>query len=92
MGKAAIRLLNEGNPESALLLIEEACRINHNRLGHVEGLEYVKALCLARLDRYADALMFARQDHVYNLANRDKSEALVKQLEDVSHIGSIGIM
>lgn len=81
LGRSAVRLLNEGNNSAALALITEALRKNINRRNRVDGLEYLKSVCLARLKRYPEALVAARQDRDCNPVNRDKSETLIQQLE-----------
>ncbi|HYA86314.1 MAG TPA: 6-hydroxymethylpterin diphosphokinase MptE-like protein [Nitrospirota bacterium] len=80
LGERAIQLMNSGDNQAALVLIDEALRTNINRQIRAEGLEYLKALCLARLNRFSEALICARQDFSCNPSNRDKSDVLIRQL------------
>lgn len=81
--RTALRLTNEGDTISARILIDESMRRNLNRQDRVAGLQYLKAICLAREKRYAEALIFARQDNHCNPANRSNSQELIRQLESV---------
>jgi hypothetical protein len=83
LGTAAIRLMNAGDLESADALLDEAMKCNINTTRRALGLHYTKALCLARLGKYAEALIHARCDHTANTENRDKSEPLIRELEDI---------
>jgi hypothetical protein len=78
---AAIELLNGGDAAGALVLVQAALARNVGRPDRVEGLEYVKALCLARLGRVGEAIVLARQDRLVNPGNRHKSETLLAELE-----------
>jgi hypothetical protein len=80
--RSAIRLMNDGENPSALILLDESIRRNINRPDRVAGLEYLKALCLARQNRFSEALVFARQDYHGNPANRAKSELLIRELHE----------
>src|ERR1039457_1091916 len=62
LAQAAVGLIESGDDRSALVLLDEAIRHNVNRNEKVEGLYYLKAACLAKLGRYHEALLFARQD------------------------------
>jgi len=77
---SAIRLMNDGENPSALILLDESIRRNINRPDWIAGLEYLKALCLARQNRFSEALVLARQDYHGNPANRAKSEILIREL------------
>jgi hypothetical protein len=81
----AIRLIEADDFQSALILLDEAIHQNINRNDRVQGLFYLKAACLAKLRRYDDALLFARQDHVCNPDNRGISSILIRQLEEVTN-------
>ena len=78
---AAIEKLNAGDAATALVLVDAALARNVVRPDRVEGLEYVKALALAKLGRTAEALVMARQDRLVNPANAAKSQTLVEELE-----------
>jgi hypothetical protein len=80
LGRTAVRLMNAGEHASALVLLDEALKHNVNNRRKVDGLEYVKALCLARLGRYGQAMLFARTDYERNALNRQHSGILVKQI------------
>ncbi len=81
LGRAAIRLMEERDAPSARVLIERALRCNVNRPAKVLGLDYLMAVCLARMGRYPEAARYARQDHEGNPGNRERSSLLVAQLE-----------
>jgi len=81
----AIRLIEADDFRSALILLDEAIHQNINRNDRVQGLFYLKAACLAKLRRYDEALLFARQDHACNLDNRGISSLLINQLEEVAN-------
>ncbi|NTU42812.1 MAG: hypothetical protein HGA78_07120 [Nitrospirales bacterium] len=81
LGEAAVRLMNSGDNESALVLLDEALRGNTNNKERVDGLEYLKAVCLARLRRFDQALILARRDYRRNPSNREKSERFVREIE-----------
>ena len=78
---AAIERLNAGDPATALVLADAALARNVGAADRVEGVEYVKALCLARLGRLGEALLLARLDARLNPANRLNSERLAGELE-----------
>jgi hypothetical protein len=78
---AAIERLNAGDAATALVLADAALTRNVGRTDRVEGVEYVKALCLARLGRLDDALVLARLDAHLNPGNRASAERLVGELE-----------
>jgi hypothetical protein len=83
LGTAAIRLMNEGDAESADALLNEALKFNINTAHHIKGLYYLKALCLAKLEHHEKALLFAHVDHTSNPSNRGKSEPLIRELEGI---------
>lgn len=85
LADTAINLISAGNYRSALLLLDEAIRQNTNRNDKVQGLYYLKATCLAKLCRYGEALLLARQDHACNPGNRETSSLLIRQLEEVAN-------
>lgn len=91
LGTAVIQLMNAGDHVSADALLDEAIRHNINTPQRVEGLRYVKALCVAKFGKYEDALIQARCDYTTNPSNRDKSEPLIQQLESVCGIQTGGI-
>lgn len=81
--EAAIGMIDAGDHQSALVLLERAQEININHQERVEGIEYLKAICLVNMGRYHEALMLARQDYSCNPSNRENSDALMLQLENV---------
>ncbi len=81
----AIAMIDEEDYQSALVLLEQGLRNNINRFHKVEGIEYLKAFCLAKLCRYDEALILARQDHACNPGNREISSLLIRQLEEVTN-------
>jgi len=92
LGAAAIRLMSAGDHQSADALLDVAMKCSINALRHVEGLYYLKALCLANLGNCAEALLFARSDYAGNPSNREKSEQLVRQLEGMCSAQTGGIL
>jgi len=92
IGTAAVRLMNAGDHESAHVLLNEATKCNINTPRRVEGLHYLKALCLAKFREYEAALIEARCDQANNPSNRDKSALLIRQLESVCGIQAGGIL
>jgi len=81
----AISLIEADDFRSALILLDEAIRRNINRNDKIQGLYYLKAACLAKLRRYDEALILARQDHACNPGNREISSLLIGQLEEVAN-------
>lgn len=81
LGKAAVGLLNSGDTQAALALLNESVRANVNRHETVAGLDYLKAVCLARMGQYGNALLFARQDYHCNPSNRGRCVPLIHELE-----------
>jgi hypothetical protein len=91
LGAAAIRLMSAGDHESADALLDVAIKCSINAPRRVEGLYYLKALCLAKLGNCSEALLFARSDYASNPSNREKSEQLVRQLESMFGVQTGGI-
>lgn len=60
LGRSAIELALSGSHDAALVLVEKALGLNYHRRTWVDGLEYVKAVCLARLGRIQEAATAAR--------------------------------
>lgn len=79
--QSAIERIKEEDHGSALILLEEAIKNNINCLQRVEGLEYLKALCLTRLGKPREALLWARQDYTCNPQNRHNVTPLISSLE-----------
>lgn len=87
--QTANRLLNAGEDYAALVLIDQALRKNTHQPNRIKGLNFLKALTLSKLDRFGEALQFARQDYNCNATNRDKSEQLILHLEKVVAAGNL---
>lgn len=87
LSELAIALIEGGNHDAALILLEDVIRNNINRSDKVLGLDYLKAASLAKADRYHEALVFANQDFSYNLENRANSVELIKQLKQAINKG-----
>lgn len=79
--QSVIDRINSKEYLPALILLDEALRININRPQRVEGLEYLKALCLTNLGKPKEALLWARQDYNCNQNNRHNVVPLIKRLE-----------
>jgi len=76
----ALAMLNDGNNIAALALIERASFENQGHTTQVEGLDYLRAICLARLSRHDEAMVAAqsslqREPHLIS-----KAEVLLAQL------------
>lgn len=86
--KAAIAMLNEGNNVAALSLVERALVDNQSHSTRVEGLDYLHAICLARLSRFSQAFLAAKLSLLRepNLEPhlRKKTEILLSQLDEAS--------
>ncbi len=89
LARCAAKLLNDGAADSALELLEVGLRRNLNTRNKVHGVEYLMALCLARLNRYGEALRFARQDRECNPPNYENAGVLIRQLEDACTVLSL---
>lgn len=81
LSQVAQDCMDAGDCNSALILLNEAIRANVNRMPRAGGLEYLKALCLTRLGKLHEALLWARQDYLTNPANHENSAPLIKRLE-----------
>jgi hypothetical protein len=81
VAKHAVKLLNEGSAGPALYLLEAALRININTKNLIAGLEYLTALCHAKMGAYDRAMIYARDDFNRNVGNRENSKKLIEQLE-----------
>lgn len=95
LGRVALELINADLPQAALVLLEESLRSNINRPQTVAGLDYLKAICFAKMGNYGQALLFARQDYTCNPSNREQCAVLMRELEALGertnlfrHIGS----
>ena len=82
LGTAAVKLLNSGELTPALTLLDRAVAENVGHATRVEGLDYVRAICLLRMGRHAQASTAARADWVHNPSNRKQSEALLQTLHE----------
>lgn len=82
LGQSAIKLINEGAYTSALVLVDEAISQNIGKDSKVEGLDYLRAICMTGLGEHREAIKAARQDYLCNLRNRKKSLALLQALGD----------
>ena len=67
---------------SALTVLDRAIQANSSRKGRLMGLQYLRALALARLGRYGEALIAAREDFAANEKNRTLSAVLIRELEN----------
>lgn len=81
LAQAAQTCMESGDNSSALILLEKAIRANLNRQPRAAGLDYLKALCLTKVGKPREALLWARQDRLCNPDNSDNSERLIKRLE-----------
>ncbi len=84
LGAAALGLIGAGRYVPALALIDEARRRNINRSSKVQGLDYLRSLCLAGLGENHEALIAAHQDFISNPANRGNAGNLLRALGDRS--------
>ena len=89
LAKVAMQLLDADNVEVALCLLDNAAAQNTGHAQRVEGIDYLRALGLAKLGRYEAALACAHRDHVSNLAGRARSQKLIEQLAAQSKSRSI---
>lgn len=81
LSNTAQSLMEAGDHQSALILLDEALRANLNRQPRGTGLEYLKAICLTSLGKPTEALLWARQDHLLNPDNHGNSNSLIRRLE-----------
>jgi len=81
LAEAACKLLDAGEALPALSLLNDAFKQNRTEHTRIAGIQYLRALALARLGRLAEALLAAREDLAYNPANRALAEPLISQLE-----------
>jgi tetratricopeptide (TPR) repeat protein len=82
LGEAGKRLLDANDALSALAVLDRALQANSSRKGRLMGLQYLRALALARLGRYGEALIAAREDFAGNEKNRTLSAVLIRELEN----------
>jgi hypothetical protein len=82
LGTAAVKLLNSGELAPALTLLDQAVAENVGHTTRVDGLDYVRAICLFRMGRHVQASTAARADWVHNPSNRKQSEALLQTLHE----------
>ena len=83
LAQNALLLLNQGSLEPALELLEQARARNINCPQRVDGLEYLRAVCLSRMGRNDEAVIAARQDQLCNPQNRARSAALLEAMNKV---------
>lgn len=82
LGRSAIKLVNEGEHSSALVLLDEAISQNVGKRSKVEGLDYLRSICLMGLGEHHEAIKSARQDYLCNSSNRENSLAILQALGD----------
>ena len=80
LGQSALKLINEGSLASALVLIDEAISQNVGKESKVEGLDYLRSICLLGLGEHREAIKSARQDYLCNPSNKENSLELLKAL------------
>ncbi len=80
--EGALKLMQQGHTHSALELLSVALRQNSNTKTKTYGIEYLMAICLARLNRFQEALIFARQDKLCSPSNTDTIDRLIVELEN----------
>jgi hypothetical protein len=78
--KQAVNLYESNNCGDALLLLDSVIRDSGTQ-PRIAGLEFLKARCLAKLDRTEEALLWARRDYASNPNNRDNALSLIQRLE-----------
>lgn len=83
LGKSAIKLINEGQLAPALLLLDEAIAQNTGRASKVEGLDYLRSICLMGLGEHRQAIQAARQDYLCNKPNRENTAVLLRALGEI---------
>jgi len=81
LSQSAQGCMDAGDNHSALILLDEAIRGNLNRQPRAAGLEYLKALCLLKLGKPREALLWARQDYNCNPNNRSTVSPIIARLE-----------
>lgn len=79
---SAIELINRKSYGPALVLVDEARRQNTGKDTKIEGLDFLKAVCLSGLGEHRSAIEAARQDYNCNPSNRDKAMELLRSLGD----------
>ncbi len=82
LGSSAVKLINEREFVSALVLLNEAISQNIGKEYRVEGLDYMRSICLTGLGEHREAIKAARQDYLYNSSNRENSLAILQALGD----------
>ncbi len=82
LGKSALKLMNEGEWPSALVLLDEAVAQNINKASRTEGLDYLRSICMMKLGERGEAIKAARQDYFCNPSNRENALTLLKSLRD----------
>ncbi len=80
LATAAMQMLDDGDTEVALCLLDSAAANNTGHAQRVEGIDYLRALGFAKLGRYETALSFARRDLASNVAGRGRAQKLIDQL------------
>jgi len=80
LARSAVKLMNEGAAGSALALLEASRRRNIHANEKTDGIEYLMALCLAKLGEYDRSMICAREDLARNPGNKEKTLVLIEQL------------
>lgn len=84
LARSAIELMDRKKYAPALVLVDEARRQNIGKDLKVEGLDYLKAVCLTGLGEHRPAIEAARQDYHCNPSNRENAAGLLRILGDDS--------
>jgi hypothetical protein len=82
ISRAALELIQRNDFIPALALLDEAMRQNINRKTKIQGLHYLRSLCLAALGHVPPAITEARLDIRCNPSNRENTEELLQALND----------
>lgn len=82
LGRLALKLMREDEYASALVLLDEAISQNVGKRSKVEGLDYLRCICLLGLGEHREATKSARQDYLCNPSNQENSLELLKALGD----------
>lgn len=78
---AALRLLDTGDAYAALALLDKAHEEIPRSKERILGIHYLRAIALAKLSRFSDALLAVRQDLAENPNNRTLAEQLHAELQ-----------
>ncbi len=82
ISRAALKLIQNNDFIPALALLDEAMRQNINRQTKIQGLHYLRSLCLSGLGYVHPAITEARLDIRCNPANRENARGLLQALAD----------